>query len=58
MYLFLMSVFSLGPRSDLHKFMVLKSQQLKENFSKRPEMAYLNLFTSLSIQGELPPEYL
>ena len=58
MYLFLMSVLPIGLRSDLHKFVVLKSQQLKDNFKRRPSISYLNLYTNLSIQGEIPPEFL
>ena len=41
MYLFLMSVLPISPRAKLHKFTVLKSQQLKENFNKRPGISYL-----------------
>ena len=58
MFLFIMSVLPIGPNPELHKFAVIKSQQLNENFNKKPDISYVNLFSSLSIQGEIPPEFL
>ena len=58
MFLFIMSVLPIGANQELHKFAVIKSQQLKENFNKKPGISYVNLFSSLSIQGEIPPEFL
>ena len=58
MYLFILSVLPIGPRQDLHKFTSLKSQQLKENFNRKPGMGYVNSFANLSIQGEILPEFL
>ena len=58
MFLFIMSILPIGANQDLHKFAVIKSQQLQENFNKKPGIAYVNLFSSLSIQGEIPPEFL
>ena len=58
MFLFIMSVLPVRANQELHKFAVIKSQQLKENFSKKPGISYVNLFSSLSIQGEIPPEFL
>ena len=58
MFLFNMSVLPIGTNQELHKFAVIKSQQLKENFNKNPGISYVNLFSSLSIQGKIPPEFL
>ena len=58
MFLFILSVLLIGPRADLYKSASLKSQQPKENFNKKPGMGYVNLFTNLSIQGEILPEFL
>ena len=58
MYLFILSVLPIGPRQDLHKFASLKSQQLKENFNRKPGMGYVNSFANVSIQGEILPEFL
>ena len=58
MFLFIMSVLPIGANQELHKFVVIKLQQLKENLNKKPSISYVILFSSLSIQGEIPPEFL
>ena len=58
MHLFCMSILPVGPDSTLHKFASLKSQQIKDHFGRKPGMTYINLYASLNIQGEIPPEFL
>ena len=58
MHLFCMSVLPIGPDASLHKFASLKSQQIKDHFGRKPGMSYINLYASLNIQGEIPPEFL
>ena len=58
MLLLVMSVLPIGEDTSLHKFAALKSQQIKENFGRKPGMTYINFYANLSIQGEIPPEFL
>ena len=58
MHLFVMSVLPVGPDATLHKYASLKSQQVKDHFGRKPGITYVNLYASLNIQGEIPPEFL
>ena len=56
--LFMMSILPIGPDPNLHKFVSIKSQQIKEFFGQKPGIIYVNLYVALNIQGEIPPEFL
>ena len=58
MQLYVMSILPIGPDQTLHKFASIKSQQIKENFGRKAGIHYVNLYASLNIQGEIPPEFL
>ena len=57
-FMFVLSILPIRPGQDLHKHVTLKSQQLKDNFQKKLDMAYFNLYASFSIQGRFYSEFL